>query len=330
MIVDLALVTQFFYYPHEDPVVPHRHTRVTTATSRRMSIDRAPSRYRTLSTAAANVAVTAALAAEYDEHPERRRLLANAPRKSAENGRTSIDRLFDNPYQVHNDDEAEESALATMADSFHSEGGRDIGRTRFSWNTEHHGRRGVSVGPDLSTGQTLRTVAASIIPEGRGRSLSRGTEEHSQATNRRSSRAGRQGAGMLFLSVFALFSIGAMVNNGRSVSTQRTGRVLSLRTAAVSTIDGPVLSGIEHIAIHNPHSSNLEQYIVLEGPITDPAPLPSPPTEQILGRIFAWLCTTLYLTSRLPQIWKNVGAHLIFRLHSISTIIHLFFYLVCS
>lgn len=27
--------------------------------------------------------------------------------------------------------------------------------------------------------------------------------------------------------------------------------------------------------------------------------------ERIIGRIFAWTCTTLYLTSRLPQIWKN-------------------------
>ncbi|VDB83070.1 unnamed protein product [Peniophora sp. CBMAI 1063] len=27
--------------------------------------------------------------------------------------------------------------------------------------------------------------------------------------------------------------------------------------------------------------------------------------ERIIGRIFAWTCTTRYLTSRLPQIWKN-------------------------
>ncbi|TCD63614.1 hypothetical protein EIP91_005165 [Steccherinum ochraceum] len=28
-------------------------------------------------------------------------------------------------------------------------------------------------------------------------------------------------------------------------------------------------------------------------------------TEYLIGRISAWVCTTLYLTSRLPQIWKN-------------------------
>lgn len=29
--------------------------------------------------------------------------------------------------------------------------------------------------------------------------------------------------------------------------------------------------------------------------------------QRIIGRISAWACTTLYLTSRLPQIWKNVS-----------------------
>ena len=29
--------------------------------------------------------------------------------------------------------------------------------------------------------------------------------------------------------------------------------------------------------------------------------------ERFIGRAAAWLCTTLYLTSRLPQIWQNVS-----------------------
>lgn len=28
--------------------------------------------------------------------------------------------------------------------------------------------------------------------------------------------------------------------------------------------------------------------------------------QRVIGRASAWICTTLYLTSRLPQIWKNV------------------------
>jgi hypothetical protein len=35
--------------------------------------------------------------------------------------------------------------------------------------------------------------------------------------------------------------------------------------------------------------------------------LAAPSKDRVVGRIFAWLCTTLYLTSRLPQIWKNVS-----------------------
>lgn len=45
----------------------------------------------------------------------------------------------------------------------------------------------------------------------------------------------------------------------------------------------------------------------------DPPPPPPPKDEEpdlkeVIGRISAWCCTTLYLTSRLPQIWKNVSA----------------------
>jgi hypothetical protein len=37
-------------------------------------------------------------------------------------------------------------------------------------------------------------------------------------------------------------------------------------------------------------------------------PPPEPPSfKRLFGRTSAWACTTLYLTSRLPQIWKNVS-----------------------
>jgi hypothetical protein len=38
----------------------------------------------------------------------------------------------------------------------------------------------------------------------------------------------------------------------------------------------------------------------------DPPP-ESPSFKRLFGRTSAWACTTLYLTSRLPQIWKNVS-----------------------
>lgn len=38
----------------------------------------------------------------------------------------------------------------------------------------------------------------------------------------------------------------------------------------------------------------------------DDYPYPKRNLERFLGRASAWTCTTLYLTSRLPQIWQNV------------------------
>ena len=43
------------------------------------------------------------------------------------------------------------------------------------------------------------------------------------------------------------------------------------------------------------------------GDVLPPDHLPPPSFQRIFGRISAWACTTLYLSSRLPQIWKNVS-----------------------
>lgn len=37
----------------------------------------------------------------------------------------------------------------------------------------------------------------------------------------------------------------------------------------------------------------------------DDYPYPKRDLERFVGRASAWTCTTLYLTSRLPQIWQN-------------------------
>ncbi|KAI5476516.1 hypothetical protein MNV49_007695 [Pseudohyphozyma bogoriensis] len=37
----------------------------------------------------------------------------------------------------------------------------------------------------------------------------------------------------------------------------------------------------------------------------EPYPYPERDWERFIGRASAWICTTLYLTSRLPQIWQN-------------------------
>lgn len=47
--------------------------------------------------------------------------------------------------------------------------------------------------------------------------------------------------------------------------------------------------------------SNITSYHINSQPQDE-----EPDMKHVIGRISAWTCTTLYLTSRLPQIWKNV------------------------
>lgn len=113
---------------------------------------------------------------------------------------------------------------------------------------------------------------------------------------------------MIFFGVWALFSLSFFSGKIQPLysidKSTDIGRVLSPRNVPlVSTLDVPLLvssqpgstsdESLDIFQAVNPESSyhaNSEAF-----------------NERVLGRIFAWLCTTLYLTSRLPQIWKNVG-----------------------
>ncbi|KAF7363532.1 hypothetical protein MSAN_01009700 [Mycena sanguinolenta] len=264
--VDIVLVGQYLYYESRKPPAPPPRRRMSTT-------DR---HYRTLSVVAANVSA-AALAAQ--QHHE---------------GRASVDRRSD------------DDSFAAMADSFHSEGaGRSPTRKRVSWSMER-GKRGGSIGrasAPLSRSAFLpqrMTPAEDAVD--RGRPLQRDAvtegelraeaEAQAEGSKRRSSRASRRGASLVFLSLFALYGVGTWTAAGRSASTS-VGHVLaSVPVAAVT----PLETRQEiHFARSNPE----------DVPHHDPIPSQPPIDERVLGRIFAWLCATLYLTSRLPQIWKN-------------------------
>ncbi|KAJ7741522.1 PQ loop repeat-domain-containing protein [Mycena maculata] len=281
--VDILLVSQYFYYQGFKPSP-------SFGRARRGSISDRPGHYRTLSVVAANVSAAAALAAQQHDG----------------NVRRSIDRLSASRVS----DDADE--FGAMADSFHSEGGITPTRKRVSWSTERYGKRGGSVGraplsrstflPRMTpTDQTADAVD-------RGRSLQREVDPAAESapqsvsasadSNRRSSRASRRGANLVFLSLFALFGVGTWTGSrsgvlqGRSVNV---GRVLTVPPVAFAPATGPHINHVHFVRSDDPPSHE---------PHHDPIPT-DPSNERVLGRFFAWLCTTLYLTSRLPQIWKN-------------------------
>jgi solute carrier family 66 (lysosomal lysine-arginine transporter), member 1 len=129
-------------------------------------------------------------------------------------------------------------------------------------------------------------------------------EEGSQ--RRRNSRANKRGTSMVFMGAWALFGIGTL---GMRQFGAESGVVVP---------PGRVLSSFETpaptLSIHSPtHESPPLATVDLvftalqdEDVSKDGRPAAGPPLERVIGRISAWACTTLYLTSRLPQIWKNV------------------------
>ena len=111
---------------------------------------------------------------------------------------------------------------------------------------------------------------------------------------------GRRAAGMAFM------SLGLLVGwDGPSTRSTLEGMVLPQEAESPTWASRPW--PIRHPPPLIQASSPPSTYITF----TDQSPLPDLPEKppsfsRVVGRISAWSCTTLYLTSRLPQIWKNV------------------------
>lgn len=289
----MTLVGQYIYYSR-------RQSRLIARSrfSRRSTIDKATPRYRTLSAVAANVAAAAAMAAH--DTPV-------YPRSSRRWPTSSVDRLYEASGSRSHDGGDEDENYQAMADSFHSEGGRDLGRSR---NT---GRISASLGRQYTTPSTRSALPMDTgqhrDSHRRGRSLFREGEEAEpvagESQQRRSSRHHRRATNMTFLGVFALFSIGSLVQRD----------IPLVPNTSIGWVMSPLPT---HVHPRAAAPTAVVQFDFLTEPSIPehPGPPDPPSNERIIGRIFAWLCTTLYLTSRMPQIWKNVGLSKTFLAHA--------------
>ncbi|KAI0345157.1 hypothetical protein BDW22DRAFT_1370916 [Trametopsis cervina] len=324
--VDVTLVGQYIYYRSTAKPTPFPGRSRTTSSAtvtRRISVERPPTHYRALSNVAANVAAAAALAAQQEEHTRWRQSqhLTVEPRFSPLNVEAEDD-----------DDEVDEDALARLADSFHSEGGRGS-QKKVTWSGSRERRgRGGSLGrshsrplmsPITRMNSQGQMPVSPILPaqdydyNSRGRAALRdGAHDETQpaesVAQRRSSRASRKGAGMVFLSVWALFSVGSMVDSGRGRGKMGVGRVLVSRDinptkVAPAASEDPMRMVVDRQTNAEGDAAMAFENLQFVGETSpsDPPEDEGPGTDYIIGRISAWVCTTLYLTSRLPQIWKN-------------------------
>lgn len=142
----------------------------------------------------------------------------------------------------------------------------------------------------------------------------------------------------MFLSVGALFTVGRFGGGGTvgTMDVAEGGRAWSATPTPVVTLvpeDGWRLGKMRHPAfLASPPSSPIDLSLsvprskrssfpldVSTPPSTesddddgddddddDRPPRPEYDWERVIGRTSAWVCTTAYLTSRLPQIWQNV------------------------
>jgi len=173
---------------------------------------------------------------------------------------------------------------ADMITSYYSERSARSRGKHVSWSQDRLGR------DHAPTGRTVQEQEGDRQPSS---SLSTSTRRSTAAT----------GAGIVFLSFWAFLGVGYRIAPSSSL------------VASFSPSIGYVLpTAIPSPLYYQPSSvSVLHEPIYFippserDGPITPQPPRPDvPPTYQrIIGRISAWICTTLYLTSRMPQIWKN-------------------------
>jgi solute carrier family 66 (lysosomal lysine-arginine transporter), member 1 len=260
------------------------------------------------------------MAANHQEVPSPR-VLQRLSRRSIDEGSEPVT----SPVEMSDDEEYDEEALARLADSIQSEGGRS--RKQVLWNAVSQGRRSGSLDP--TTRQTLpsrRSIRPSLqmtdSREGgfdtRGRPQQREADmedgsrgfENRTSTRTSGSRASRRGASLVFLGFWALFGVGTLAGSRRSlpsISSLSVGRVLTPLDGQVPrALDIPTAVGPDY----QPEDFSWVEISADTGSTNHedlPPPGESLPIRQVIGRLSAWTCTILYLTSRLPQIWKNVS-----------------------
>ncbi|KAK2466847.1 hypothetical protein APHAL10511_001105 [Amanita phalloides] len=303
--VDTTLLFQYFYYTQPvKPSEPYREHAIP-APQQTIRAERTPSRYRTISAVAANVAAAAALAAQHHEQGH--------SRHHYHRQRRHMEQSHD---IVQETTEMNEDFPTKLVDSFYSEDGQ---QKRVSWSIERHRLRGGSLGRhSLVVSQDTRparpNTAAPVLKKDletldRERTIGPADEvpQKPSTGHRRNSRTGRSSASLVFLGVWALFGFGKYGTGEKytppgSSRTNAIGRVLGASLTSVAPV--PYNEHYNRYTQLQQHNSGIN--VIVQDKLDYPHPHRIDTwTERFLGRIFAWLCTTLYLTCRLPQIWKN-------------------------
>ncbi|SPO38423.1 uncharacterized protein PSFLO_03901 [Pseudozyma flocculosa] len=168
------------------------------------------------------------------------------------------------------------------------------------------------------------TTAAGGIETGPDVSASRAEEDNEATPKRRVDRSGsrpaksrarsshsiRRGFGMALMGLMLVVALaeGPDAVASRSTSSGELGAGIS---GAARHAVRLALDKIRHPAtlyfgtLRSVFIASPDGIRTLGTPPLPPAPPTGPTWDRIIGRMSAWTCTVLYMTSRLPQIWEN-------------------------
>ncbi|KAG8992212.1 hypothetical protein FRB93_002441 [Tulasnella sp. JGI-2019a] len=130
----------------------------------------------------------------------------------------------------------------------------------------------------------------------------------------------RKRATIIFMGIWTLFGVSGVVKGGQAGNiewssqgrrgSEYVGKVWDERGSAVGSVrHGPSFftGGFTRMRGVQPDGALFVDDAGGDKQRSPPPPPPreKPSTKQVIGRVSSWMCTVLYLTSRLPQIWKN-------------------------
>ncbi len=158
--------------------------------------------------------------------------------------------------------------------------------------------------------------------ESRHRRTTKGKRKESSASGKSRSRSiakgsGERAAGVVFMSLGLVGLVrwggGELVGGGMGLRRfdgkgmdSWKGQVLSSETWLDTRLETRTASDF-HAAVNAEVDCIETEQVEIPRPKDEKHYPQQPDMQRIIGRISAWICTTLYLTSRLPQIWKNVS-----------------------
>lgn len=152
---------------------------------------------------------------------------------------------------------------------------------------------------------------ADSYPSHRYSNRSRSRRASSTSTSALTEATSRRSASIVFLGVFVLLGFSTFNHNNYSSTSVSSstwqGNVLTPVSSEPNNhrrehyhyYHHPLHHAYQpstHLTTHTPRNNSQSS---LDGDYND--------TQKLIGRLAGWTCTTLYLTSRLPQIWKNVS-----------------------